>query len=193
MTATAAPIDPQLVIPYTLDANDMRFATAPGFNSGDEFFPYLKDSFDTLYAEGRAGRAPMMSVGLHCRLVGRPGRVAGLKRFIDYVKGHDKVWVARRIDIADHWRAHHPYEAPALRPSRMERDGVRRALRRHLRAFAVDRRARLRRSNSARPTTAPAACTTRSAAPSAAPRPTNAWACSRPIPTLPASSPPPGA
>jgi allantoinase len=116
-----APIDPQLVIPYTLDANDMRFATAQGFNSGDQFYSYLKDAFDTLYAEGRAGRARMMSVGLHCRLVGRPGRAAALRRFIDYVKGHEKVWLARRIDIARHWRAHHPYEAPALRPSRMEK------------------------------------------------------------------------
>jgi OHCU decarboxylase len=115
------PIDPQLVVPYTLDANDMRFATAQGFNSGDQFFAYLKDAFDTLYAEGEAGRPAMMSVGLHCRLIGRPGRAAALKRFIDYVKGHDRVWLARRIDIADHWAARHPYRAPALRPSRMER------------------------------------------------------------------------
>jgi OHCU decarboxylase len=113
------PIDPQLVIPYTLDVNDMRFAVAGGFNSGDQYFTYLKDSFDTLYAEGEAGRARMMTVGLHCRLVGRPGRAAALKRFIDYVKSHDKVWTPRRIEIADHWRAHHPYKAPALRPSRM--------------------------------------------------------------------------
>jgi OHCU decarboxylase len=99
----------------------MRFATSQGFNSGDQFFAYLRDSFDTLYAEGRAGRPSMMSVGLHCRLVGRPGRYAALKRFIDYVKGHDRVWLPRRIDIARHWQATHPYEAPALRPSRMER------------------------------------------------------------------------
>ncbi len=113
------PIPPQLVIPYTLDANDMRFATPQGFNSGDQFFAYLKDSFDTLYAEGHAGRPKMMNIGLHNRLIGRPGRAAALKRFVDYVKGHDKVWVARRIDIARHWRGHHPYAAPALRPSRM--------------------------------------------------------------------------
>ncbi|MCC0038019.1 MAG: allantoinase PuuE [Brucellaceae bacterium] len=115
------PTRPQLVIPYTLDANDMRFATAQGFNSGDQFFAYLKDAFDTLYAEGEAGRPAMMSIGLHCRLIGRPGRAASLKRFIDYVKGRDKVWIARRDEIARHWREHHPYEQPALRPSRMDR------------------------------------------------------------------------
>ena len=115
------PITPQLVIPYTLDANDMRFATPQGFSSGDQFFAYLKDSFDTLYSEGRDGRPRMLSVGLHCRLVGRPGRAAALQRFIDYVKSHDRVWLARRIDIARHWQEHHPYRPPALRPSRMAR------------------------------------------------------------------------
>ncbi|MGF7005689.1 allantoinase PuuE [Aminobacter sp. BE322] len=114
-------IPPQLVIPYTLDANDMRFATAQGFNSGDQFYAYLKDSFDTLYREGAAGRPRMMSIGLHCRLVGRPGRAESLRRFIEYVQSHDKVWIARRADIARHWRANHPYQAQALRPSRMER------------------------------------------------------------------------
>src|SRR5690606_6706680 len=108
-----------LVIPYTLDANDMRFATPQGFNSGDQFFAYLKDAFDTLYAEGEAGRPAMMSVGLHCRLIGRPGRAAALKRFVDYVKSRDRVWLARRTDIAEHWRIRHPSRAPALRPSRM--------------------------------------------------------------------------
>jgi putative urate catabolism protein len=98
---------PHLIVPYTLDANDMRFATAQGFNSGDQFFAYLKDSFDVLYAEG-AERPRMMSVGLHCRLVGRPGRAAALLRFLDYVQGRDAVWLCRRIDIARHWRAHHP-------------------------------------------------------------------------------------
>ena len=96
---------PQLVVPYTLDANDMRFATAQGFNSGDDFFNYLKDVFDVLYAE--EGR--MMSVGLHCRLVGRPGRAAALERFLKYVRGK-KVWVARRIDIARHWLKNHPHD-----------------------------------------------------------------------------------
>jgi OHCU decarboxylase len=115
-------IPPQLVIPYTLDANDMRFATAQGFNSGDQFFAYLKDAFDTLYAEGEAGRPAMMSIGLHCRLIGRPGRAAALQRFIDYVKSHDKVWIPTRGDIAAHWREHHPYQPQALRPSRMERE-----------------------------------------------------------------------
>ena len=101
------PAGPHLVIPYTLEANDMRFATPQGFNSGDQFFTYLKDTFDTLYAEGEAGAAKMMNIGLHCRLVGRPGRAAALARFLDYVASHEKVWVARRIDIAWHWHAHH--------------------------------------------------------------------------------------
>ena len=114
-------IKPQLVIPYTLDANDMRFAIAAGFTEGEQFFTYLKDAFDTLYAEGASGHAGMMTVGLHCRLIGRPGRAAALKRFVDYVQSHEKVWIARRIDIARHWRDHHPYRAPALRPSRMAR------------------------------------------------------------------------
>ncbi len=96
-----------LAIPYTLDANDMRFATPQGFNSGDQFFTYLKDSFDTLYAEGESGAPKMMSVGLHCRLAGRPGRAAALARFLDYVKSKEKVWLTRRIDIARHWIMHH--------------------------------------------------------------------------------------
>ena len=108
MTAMATRSRRSSIIPYTLDANDMRFATPQGFNSGDQFFAYLKDSFDTLYAEGQAGRPRMMNIGLHCRLVGRPGRAAALKRFIDYVKGHDKVWLARRIDIARHWQREPP-------------------------------------------------------------------------------------
>lgn len=95
---------PQLMVPYTLDANDMRFATPQGFNSGQQFFEYLRDSFDVLHAEG--GR--MMSVGLHCRLAGRPGRAAALGRFLDHVESHGDVWVSRRIDIARHWRANHP-------------------------------------------------------------------------------------
>jgi OHCU decarboxylase len=113
---------PQLIIPYTLDANDMRFATPQGFNSGDQFFAYLKDAFDRLQAEGQAGRPRMMSVGLHCRLIGRPGRAASLQHFIDYVKSHDRVWLPRRIDIAHHWHHHHPYEPRGLRPSRMEKN-----------------------------------------------------------------------
>lgn len=102
---------PQLVIPYTLDANDMRFATSQGFNSGEQFFQYLKDSFDVLMAEGK--EAPkMMSVGLHCRLAGRPGRFAALERFIRYARSFDDVWWCRRIDIARHWHRHHsPGEA----------------------------------------------------------------------------------
>jgi len=115
-------IPPQLVIPYTLDANDMRFATAQGFNSGDQFFAYLRDAFDTLRAEGAAGRPKMMSVGLHCRLIGRPGRAASLQRFIDYVTSFDDAWIATRMDIARHWIATHPYAPPKLRPSRMSRE-----------------------------------------------------------------------
>jgi len=95
---------PQLMVPYTLDANDMRFATPQGFNSGQQFLDYLKDTFDTLHAEG--GR--MMSVGLHCRLAGRPGRAAAVARFLDYVAGHDDAWVTTRLAIARHWRERHP-------------------------------------------------------------------------------------
>jgi peptidoglycan/xylan/chitin deacetylase (PgdA/CDA1 family) len=84
----------------------MRFATPQGFNAGDQFYSYLKDSFDTLYAEGKGGAPKMMSVGLHCRLIGRPGRAASLQRFLDYVLGHDRVWLPRRIDIARHWHQH---------------------------------------------------------------------------------------
>jgi putative urate catabolism protein len=93
----------QLVIPYTLDANDMRFATQQGFNAGDQFEAYLRDTFDTLYEEGIRGGPKMMSVGLHCRLIGRPGRIAALRRFLDYIDAFEDVWVARRIDIAEHW------------------------------------------------------------------------------------------
>jgi allantoinase len=103
-----------LVVPYTLDANDMRFVTGGGFASGDAFFAYLKDTFDILYAEGE--RTPrMMSIGLHCRLAGRPGRMAGLARFLDYVQAHESVWVCRRVDIARHWRELHPPQAGPAR------------------------------------------------------------------------------
>ncbi len=98
----------QLIIPYTLDCNDMRFATPQGFNCGDQFYSYLKDTFDVLYREGGEGAAKMMNVGLHCRLVARPGRVAALERFMDYVLGHEDVWVPRRIEIARHWIKTHP-------------------------------------------------------------------------------------
>jgi putative urate catabolism protein len=107
------PRGPHLIVPYTLDANDMRFATPQGFNTGDQFFTYLKDTFDVLYAEGLAGSPKMMSVGLHCRLVGRPGRAAALARFLDYVQGHEKAWVATRLDIARHWQKVHPPAAQA--------------------------------------------------------------------------------
>ena len=109
----------QLIVPYTLDANDMRFATPQGFNSGDQFYSYLKDSFDVLYAEGRQ-RPRMMSIGLHCRLVGRPGRAAALARFVDYARSHSHVWFATRLDIARHWIATHP-PVGGLPPSRMPR------------------------------------------------------------------------
>lgn len=112
----------QLIIPYTLDCNDMRFATPQGFNSGDQFYAYLKDTFDVLYAEGLAGNPKMMNIGLHCRLVGRPGRAAALERFLDYVQSHERVWCARRIDIARHWREHHGETLQTQRPCRMQRD-----------------------------------------------------------------------
>ena len=100
---------PQLIIPYTLDVNDMRFATSQGFNSGAQFLQYLKDSFDVLYAEG-AESPRMMSVGLHCRISGRPGRFAALESFLRYARSHDDVWFCRRIDIGRHWHANHPAE-----------------------------------------------------------------------------------
>ena len=97
----------QLIIPYTLDNNDMRFATNQGFNSGDQFYTYLKDSFDALYEEGKTN-PKMMSVGLHCRLIGRPGRIQSLKKFIDYVLKFNDVWICKRIDIAKHWIKNYP-------------------------------------------------------------------------------------
>ncbi len=105
---TAAGSKPHLIVPYTLDCNDMRFATPQGFNTGEQFLAYLKDAFDVLYAEG-AERPKMMSVGMHCRLLGRPGRFAALQRFLDHVARHDRVWICRRIDIARHWIARHPF------------------------------------------------------------------------------------
>ena len=111
---------PQLIIPYTLSANDMRFVTAPGFNNGEDYFQFLKDSFDCLYAEGLAGAPKMMSIGLHCRLVGQPGRYQGLKRFVDYIKGFEKVWVPTRLQIAEHWAKEHPYQAPDFLPSQLD-------------------------------------------------------------------------
>ena len=105
---------PHLVVPYTLDANDMRFASPQGFNTGDHFFTYLRDTFDALYAEGDPGgedRPKMMSIGMHCRLLGKPGRIVALQRFLDHIAAHDQVWVCRRIDIARHWRATHAFDA----------------------------------------------------------------------------------
>ncbi len=108
----------QLVVPYTLEANDMRFATAPGYIEGEQFFTYLKDTFDTLYAEGQQGAPKMFTVGLHARLIGRPGKIAGLRRFLEHALGHQGVWFARRIDIARHWAATHPHRR-FERPSQM--------------------------------------------------------------------------
>lgn len=99
---------PHLIVPYTLDCNDMRFATVQGFHTGEQFFYYLKDAFDTLYDEGETF-PKMLSIGLHCRLIGRPGRFQGLKKFVDYVLKHDRVWLARRVDIARHWIDTHPH------------------------------------------------------------------------------------
>ncbi|HSB23058.1 MAG TPA: allantoinase, partial [Burkholderiaceae bacterium] len=104
---------PHLVVPYSLDTNDMRFVQAQGFNTGDHFFTYLRDSFDALYAEGEE-KPKMMSVGMHCRLLGKPGRIGALQRFLDHIEAHDRVWVCRRIDIARHWKATHPYREAAV-------------------------------------------------------------------------------
>ena len=111
----------QLIIPYTLEANDMRFATAPGYITGEQFYTYLKDAFDVLYAEGAAGAPKMMSVGLHCRLIGRPGKLAGLMKFIEYIQSHDHVWTPRRIDIAQHWAKKHPPQSKP-RPSTLSKE-----------------------------------------------------------------------
>ena len=132
----------QLIVPYTLDANDMRFATPQGFNSGDQFLAYLRDSFDTLYREGCAGAPRMMSVGLHCRLAGRPGRIEALRRFLDHVRAHEGVWFAKRAQIARHWAQTHPPRR-IERPSRMEREDFVARFGGCDRAFAMDRRARL--------------------------------------------------
>ncbi len=105
---TSGNLLPQLVVPYTMDCNDMRFGLPQGFSQGDEFFEYLRDSFDVLYAEGE-DCPKMMSIGMHCRILGRPGRLRGLQRFLDHVEKHDRVWVTRRIDIARHWKQVHPF------------------------------------------------------------------------------------
>ena len=168
MTGTATDA-PQLIIPYTLDANDMRFATPQGFNSGDQFFAYLKDSFDTLYAEGKAGAAAHDERSA-CIAGWSGGRAASPRSSASSTtsKGHDKVWLARRIDIARHWRETHPY--PACRRCGPSRMGSRRLRRSRSAASSSIRRgspSAPTSSNSARPTTVPAACTTRSAACSA--------------------------
>ena len=105
---TSGAIKPHLVVPYTLDANDMRFATPQGFNTADHFFSYLRDTFDVLYEEG-SEIPKLMSIGMHCRILGRPGRFPALQRFLDHIEKHDRVWVTRRIDIARHWHEHHPH------------------------------------------------------------------------------------
>jgi len=112
-------VQDQLIVPYTLDVNDMRFATVAGFGQGADFETYLRDSFDALHAEGVAGRPKMLSVGLHCRLIGRPGRIRALERFLDHAQAQEGVWFARRIEIARHWAAHHPPD-PRTRPSQMD-------------------------------------------------------------------------
>ena len=111
----------QLIVPYTMDCNDMRFAIQAGFATGDDFETMLRDAFDVLYEEGRAGAPKMLSIGLHCRLIGRPSRAAALKRALNYFQGHDGVWFATRLQIAQHWASEHP-PAPKVRPSRMDRD-----------------------------------------------------------------------
>jgi putative urate catabolism protein len=112
---TSGEVVQQLIVPYTLDSNDMRFSSAQGFAQGDDFFTYLKDAFDVLYAEGDPNgldRPKMLNIGMHCRLLGRPGRMKSLQKFLDYVQGHAGVWICRRIDIARHWRATHPLALP---------------------------------------------------------------------------------
>lgn len=109
VTKTDGSVAPHLVVPYSLDCNDMRFVQAQGFNTGEHFFTYLRDSFDALYAEGED--APkMMSIGMHCRLLGKPGRIGALQRFLDHIQKHERVWICRRIDIAQHWKKVHPYQ-----------------------------------------------------------------------------------
>jgi putative urate catabolism protein len=113
---TDGTVVPQLIVPYSLDCNDMRFALPQGYSHADPFFQYLKDSFDVLYAEGdpQGDNAPkMMSIGMHCRLLGRPGRITALQRFLDHVQSHDQVWVCRRLDVARHWNSVHPYAQAA--------------------------------------------------------------------------------
>ena len=112
---------PHLIIPYSLSTNDMRFVTGPGFDNGEEYFQFLKDTFDVLYAEGQAGSPKMMSLGLHCRLVGQPGRYQGLKKFVDYIQTFDKVWVPTRLAIAEHWAREHPHLPPKVIPSRLDK------------------------------------------------------------------------
>jgi allantoinase len=109
VTKSDGTVVPHLIVPYSLDTNDMRFVQAQGFNTGEHFLQYLKDSFDVLYAEGED--APkMMSIGMHCRLLGKPGRFGALQKFLDYVQSHERVWICRRVDIARHWKATHPYQ-----------------------------------------------------------------------------------
>ena len=114
VTKTDGRVVQQLIVPYTLDTNDMRFSSAQGFAQGDDFFTYLKDSFDVLYAEGdpEGDNSPkMLSIGMHCRLLGRPGRIRSLQKFLDYIQNHDHVWICRRLDIAQHWRKTHPHSS----------------------------------------------------------------------------------
>jgi peptidoglycan/xylan/chitin deacetylase (PgdA/CDA1 family) len=106
---TSGEVVPQLIVPYTMDCNDMRFALPQGFSQGEDFFTYLRDSFDALYAEG-AETPKMMSIGMHCRLLGKPGRIVALQKFLDHIEKHDKVWVCRRVDIARHWKKVHPFQ-----------------------------------------------------------------------------------
>ena len=112
---------PHLIIPYSLSTNDMRFVTGPGFDTGEEYFQFLKDTFDCLYAEGQAGSPKMMSLGLHCRLVGQPGRFQGLRKFVEYIRSFDSVWTPTRLQIAEHWAGEHPYVAAEVRPHTLDK------------------------------------------------------------------------
>jgi peptidoglycan/xylan/chitin deacetylase (PgdA/CDA1 family) len=119
VTTTDGKDHSHLIVPYTLDANDMRFATPQGFNTGEQFYQYLKDSFDVLYAEGDPegmNQPKMLSIGMHCRLLGRPGRFKALQRILDYIQSHSHVWICRRVDIAKHWHDIHPPQVNHLKP-----------------------------------------------------------------------------
>ncbi len=197
---------PQLILPYTLDANDMRFAIVAGYDHGEPFYRYLCDSIRRALRGRPPGAPKMMNIGLHCRLIGRPGRIVALQRFMEHVQKHDKVWVPTRVEIAAHWRKAHPY-APRTRPSRMARADFVAALSAASSSIRPGSPSAPSTRASAPPMTAPSACTTRLTQCSAPPARTSASACCSAHPDLagklaqaqaahrrnrPPSRPPPG-